>query len=123
MLNILSVFLGGPIGSVLRYLISLLSKKYFLTPVIGTFFVNIIGCFIIGLVFGLVLKSNVFPNFVRLFIISGFLGGLTTFSSFNLEIFELIKEGKIFLSLAYLLLSLIFGLLSTYLGFILSGAK
>mgnify|MGYP005769377519 CR=1 FL=1 len=123
MLNILSVFLGGAIGSVLRYLISLLSKKYFLTPVIGTFFVNIIGCFIIGLVFGLVLKSNVFPNFVRLFIISGFLGGLTTFSSFNLEIFELIKEGKIFLSLAYLLLSLIFGLLSTYLGFILSGAK
>lgn len=123
MLNILSVFLGGATGSVLRYLISLLSKKYFLTPVIGTFFVNIIGCFIIGLVFGLVLKSNVFPNFVRLFIISGFLGGLTTFSSFNLEIFELIKEGKIFLSLAYLLLSLIFGLLSTYLGFILSGAK
>ena len=123
MLNILSVFLGGAIGSVLRYLISLLSKKYFLTPVIGTFFVNIIGCFIIGLVFGLVLKSNVFPNFVRLFIISGFLGGLTTFSSFNIEIFELIKEGKIFLSLAYLLLSLIFGLLSTYLGFILSGAK
>lgn len=123
MLNILSVFLGGAIGSILRYLISLLSKKYFLTPVIGTFFVNIIGCFIIGLVFGLVLKSNVFPNFVRLFIISGFLGGLTTFSSFNLEIFELIKEGKIFLSLAYLLLSLIFGLLSTYLGFILSGAK
>lgn len=123
MLNILYVFLGGAIGSVLRYLISLLSKKYFLTPVIGTFFVNIIGCFIIGLVFGLVLKSNVFPNFVRLFIISGFLGGLTTFSSFNLEIFELIKEGKIFLSLAYLLLSLIFGLLSTYLGFILSGAK
>ena len=123
MLNILSVFLGGAIGSVLRYLISLLSKKYFLTPVIGTFFVNIIGCFIIGLVFGLVLKSNVFPNFVRLFIISEYLGGLSTFSSFNLEIFELIKEGKIFLSLAYLLLSLIFGLLSTYLGFILSGAK
>ena len=78
----LSIFIGGGLGSILRYLVTLLAKKTLMYPLIGTFFVNIVGCFIIGFVFALTInKINNFPHILRLFITAGFLGGLTTFST------------------------------------------
>ncbi len=118
--KIISVFIGGGIGAVLRFAVSLLSKKYFITPIYGTFFVNILGCFLLGLVFGLTLNKINIPETIKLFITVGFLGGLTTFSTFNLEIFELLKSGKIGISFLYVFLSCAVGLLFTYLGCLIS---
>lgn len=119
-LKLLSVFIGGGIGSILRYLVSFLSKKLFLIPIIGTFAVNIIGCFFIGCVSSLLInKTDIVPETLRLFIVVGFLGGLTTFSTFNIEAFEFIKAGKILYGLMYMFLSCLFGLLFTFLGYYL----
>ena len=116
----ISIFIGGGLGSILRYLITSLAKKTLMYPTIGTFFANIIGCFIIGFVFALTVnKINNFPNILKLFITTGFLGGLTTFSTLNLEVFEFIKNGKILYGILYFLLSFLIGLSATYLGYIL----
>ncbi len=117
----LSVFIGGGIGAMLRFAVSVLSKKYFMTPIFGTFFVNIFGCLLIGIIFGYVLnKTEMLSEILKIFIVVGFLGGLTTFSTFNLEMFELIKSGKVTTSLLYMFLSIVFGLLFTYFGYLIS---
>ena len=80
MLNCLAVALGGAIGSVLRYLIGLIPvKEQFLFP-IKTFAINVIGCFVIGLVTALTLKSNNLNPKLVLFMKVGICGGFTTFN-------------------------------------------
>ncbi len=121
MLNIISVFIGGGIGAAVRFAVSAASKRYFLNPVFGTFFVNIIGCFLLGLVFGLTLnKFNNMPETLKIFITVGFLGGLTTFSTFNLEIFEFLRTGKTAEALLYMLLSCVIGLLFVFFGYFIT---
>ena len=120
LLKLISVFIGGGIGAILRFLASIFSNRIFSTPIYGTFCVNIIGCFLIGLFFGFVLnKADSIPQITKLFIVSGLLGGLTTFSTFNLEVFELLKSGKVLLGLLYLFASCLVGLLCTYLGYLI----
>jgi len=131
--KIISVFIGGGIGAILRFFVTLASRKYFpglmMNPVFSaispsifaTFLVNIVGCFLLGLVFGLTL--NKFQNIsetLKIFITVGFLGGLTTFSTFNLEIFEFLKAGKTLEAFLYMFLSCIFGLLFTFSGYLFS---
>ncbi len=119
--KIFAIFIGSGFGAVLRFLVSLLSKKYFVTSIFGTFFVNILGCFLIGLVFGFIAcKFQNISESLKLFITVGFLGGLTTFSSFSFEAFELIKNGRVEASLIYMLFSCIFGLMFTYFGYLIS---
>lgn len=118
--KIISVFIGGGIGATLRFVLSIFSKKYFLTPVFATFFVNIIGCFLLGFVFGLTSNRIHISESLKLFITVGFLGGLTTFSTFNLEIFEFFKTEKIIEAFLYMFLSCAFGLLFTFLGYLVS---
>lgn len=120
-LKFLSVFIGGGIGALLRFCVSVIAKKYFISPLLGTLFVNIAGCFFIGYIFGLTLnKVDIMPQTLKLFLSVGILGGLTTFSTLNIEVFELIKNGKIFSGLIYMILSCIIGLSFTYLGYYLS---
>lgn len=120
LIKFLSIFIGGGFGSMLRYLITSFAQKTLMFPIYGTFFVNITGCFIIGYVFALTInKINNFPQVLKLYITTGFLGGLTTFSTLNLEVFELIKNGKIFYGILYFVLSCTIGLLATYLGYML----
>lgn len=118
--KIISVFIGGGIGAVLRFMASLLSKKYFMTPIFGTFFVNILGCFLLGLVFGLTLNKINISETLKLFITVGFLGGLTTFSTFNFEALELLKAGRVGISFTYIFLSCVFGLLFAYFGYLVA---
>ena len=119
LLKLISVFIGGGIGAILRYGLTLLSSKYLSNTIIGTFSANIIGCFLIGCFFGFILnKVESVPQIIKLFITTGLLGGLTTFSTLNFEVFELIKSGKILMGFGYLFLSCFIGLIFLYLGYL-----
>jgi fluoride exporter len=108
---------GSFIGGVSRYLLSqLIHSKYTTHFPIGTLGVNILGCFVIGLVFGLSEKMN-FAHEWQLFLITGILGGFTTFSAFSNETFSLIRDGQMWIALSYILLSVVVGILATFLGF------
>jgi len=118
--GLFAVFLGGGAGSLSRYLLSGMINQvsHVLLPV-GTFFVNIFGCFLIGFLFTM-LEELVVPSEVRLLLITGFLGGFTTFSSFGLETVNLLKGNETFFGLLNILLSIVIGLLFVILGMALS---
>ncbi len=116
--NIISVFIGGGTGAVIRFLVTILSKKVFLTSIFGTFFINIFGCFLMGLAFAFFLnKVNLSSESLKYFITVGFLGGLTTLSTLNVEVFEFFKSGKILFAFLYLFLSCFVSLLTVCLGY------
>ena len=84
--SILLVGVGGAAGSMLRYLTALLVNRYANSHFPwATFTVNILGCFLIGLLFGLLDKQQVANQNIRLLLITGFCGGYTTFSAFSIE--------------------------------------
>ena len=116
----LIVFLGGGLGSILRYLINLLIKNPEGQFPINTFLVNMIGSFLIGFIFGYLNENNYVNNNVILFLIIGFCGGLTTFSSFTYDSFELISFGKIFFLIIYNFFSILIGVTLVYFGLWLS---
>lgn len=119
--NILLIGTGGFIGSVARYYISRLNLIWdFLSIPAGTLLVNIAGCFIIGFLTGISDKSNLLSTDVRLFLMVGFCGGFTTFSSFANENLMLLHTGQIFSIILYTSLSVILGFLAVYLGYVLS---
>lgn len=121
MLNLLAVFLGGGIGAACRYLITKISTKFFGFAHLGTFSANIIGCFLIGYIFGVTMqKADSFPPALKLFLTVGFLGGLTTFSTFSCESFCFLKDGKILHCAVYMLLSFTVGLIATFAGYMLA---
>ena len=111
------VFLGGGIGSSLRYLIG---KN--LNPVTvgfpwGTFTANLIGSFLIGLIFGLVLHKSKLSDEFTLFLAAGFCGGFTTFSAYANESLNLLRSGNTGLFIVYALGSLILGLVFVWIGY------
>ena len=113
-MNILMVSGGGAIGAALRYLMTLFATRLSLISLpLGTFAVNIIGSFLIGLLFPLV-KSN---QGLQLFLITGLLGGFTTFSAFSLENLMLLEAGKYLSFLSYALASVLLCLVFAYLGY------
>ena len=121
MTNILNWFLiaaGGAVGSVCRYeLQQFLQGRYARPWPIGTGAVNVAGCLVAGLLFGVLARNPANgPVDWRLLGITGFCGGFTTFSAFALENVSLLQEGKIGLALAYLGGSLGLGLLAVALG-------
>jgi fluoride exporter len=115
--NILLVGLGGGIGSIARYL----TQRWFAVQYAhsfpwGTFTVNTVGCFLIGLFWGLSFKSVDNTEGWKLFLMTGLCGGFTTFSAFTLEGITLLKEQKIGLFFLYLAGSVLVGLFATYIG-------
>lgn len=119
--NILLIGFGGFLGSVFRYFISFLniSSSFFSIPV-GTLLVNVLGSFFIGFLTGIADKSTVLTFEWRLFLMVGLCGGFTTFSTFTNENLTLMHNGQ-FLSVAmYTGLSIFFGFLAVYLGYITS---
>ena len=79
----------------------------------GTFVVNIIGCFLIGVLTSYFLRVD---NYLKFVLITGFCGGFTTFSTFSAENFSLWENGNYAMLLIYILLSVIVGLIAVYLG-------
>jgi CrcB protein len=115
--TILIVGLGGFVGSVARLLLQLaISKHSAVVFPIGTLLVNILGCFLIGLIYGL-LDKNVFitPEW-RFFLITGVCGGFTTFSTFSYESYTLLREGNYLFGGMYILSSVLLCVLATLLG-------
>jgi CrcB protein len=113
---ILAIGIGSFIGGILRYLLSLFIQNKFLSAFpFGTMSVNILGCFLIGLVFGLSDRGNISME-ARLFLATGFLGGFTTFSAFSNETVGMLRDGQLWQSLIYVMCSVGVGLLATFTG-------
>ncbi len=121
MIKFLIVAMGAGLGGGLRYWISSESFKYF--PVyfpFGTLIVNLIGSAILGvLIFGFDEKELV-SSYVKLFIGVGFCGGLTTFSTFSLETFNLLRDSQYLFAGLNIGLNLILTLVGIYLGYLLT---
>lgn len=116
MTNILLVGAGGFIGSVLRYLIGGYFQQTVKNFPLGTLAVNLIGCFVIGMLAQLGESRNIFTNETRLFIFVGILGGFTTFSAFGNETVNLMNENQITNMLFNIGANVILGLLAVWLG-------
>jgi CrcB protein len=117
MKNLLLIFVGGGIGSVLRYALSRFINAQSVSHFpYGTFLVNIIGCFLIGFFVFYTERYDTAGLQWRLFLVTGLCGGFTTFSTFSLENLTLIDEQRIFLFLTYFISSVALGILATYGG-------
>lgn len=114
--DILIVFIGGGLGSISRYLISQLVNTHFNTNFpLGTFTVNIVGCFLIGVIMALSEKFNLSNAWVLL-LSTGFCGGFTTFSTFSYENNLLLRSGDYLGLMAYTILSILWCFAGTILG-------
>ncbi len=121
MKQLLLVGLGGLIGSVARFLVSKLNLSWhFLSIPMGTLTVNVVGSFIIGFIIGISAKSEIISGDLRLFLMVGFCGGFTTFSSFTSENLMLMQNGQLLTVLLYTAGSILLGFLAVYLGYILT---
>lgn len=115
--NLLFIAAGGAIGSVFRYLTSVLTIKL-IGPnwlISGTAAVNIIGCILIGIAATTLQEKGMMENTVKLFLIVGFLGGFTTFSSFGLEGFE-VAELSLQKGLTYMAFQVFTGIAAVWAG-------
>ena len=116
---ILIVGTGGFIGTIARFFANELMKK--ITSInfpLATLFVNILGCLIIGVIYGFIDKGKLHEPEFRLFLTTGICGGFTTFSAFSVENIIMIRNGEFLNVFAYIAISILFGFAATYLGMI-----
>ena len=120
MVKLLFLMTGGALGTLARYLASGLAHRLTgsLFPV-GTLLVNAAGSLLIGITWALWEQSSV-PSYIRLFVLVGFFGGFTTFSSFSLETMNLIRDNEMRLAMFNILTNNILGILLVFGGFYLT---
>lgn len=122
--KIFAVGIGGFLGSVFRYLITIAAVKItnLMGFPIGTLLVNVLGSFLIGLCFEiLIIRADGISKVLELFLFVGILGGFTTFSAFSKETHILFTEGKILLGYCNILANLTLCIMAVYLGHIAGG--
>lgn len=114
---VLLIGIGSFIGGVSRYYSQQIITKFFPSPLpYGTLTVNIVGCFLIGVIYGLSERGNIVSPEWRLFLATGFCGGFTTFSTFSYESIGLVHDREFFYLSLYVALSVIVGFAATFLG-------
>jgi CrcB protein len=117
MMRLLLVTAGGGIGSLVRYLVgSAITQRFGGRFPLGTFVINITGSFLIGLVMTLLTERFAPSPYWRPLLVIGFLGGYTTFSSFEYETFQSVRGGDTRIALLYVLGSVILGYFGVWLG-------
>ncbi len=113
--NFIMVGLGSCLGGILRYLLSGLLKSVSDTFPLNTFLVNIVGCFLIGMLGTLATKYQL-PEYMNLLLIVGFCGGFTTFSTFSKENMQLLCSGQYALFAIYAIGSIVLGIIAVIVG-------
>lgn len=117
MLKLIAVAIGGSIGSTARYIVSVWASERFGADFpYGTLIVNVVGCFIIGIVMTLATERFIVSPYWRLLITVGFVGGLTTFSSFSYETFHVLEDSGMLMALYNIGLNLLLGFVATWIG-------
>ena len=114
---LISIFLGGGFGAIIRYLVIEQVNKLFLVAFpFGTIAVNVIGAFLIGLLSSYLAERLYVSENIKMFLIVGFCGGFTTFSSFNIEFYQLFSNGEILSSLIYVTTTFVLTVVAFYIG-------
>jgi fluoride exporter len=121
-INFLAVGLGAALGAWVRWLLGMALNPLFLALPLGTLAANVIGGYLVGVAVGLFHLNTHFPLAWKLFAITGFLGGLTTFSTFSAEVVERLLAGQPALGIGLASIHLITSLLATWLGLMTVGA-
>jgi CrcB protein len=118
---LLTVALGGGIGSLLRFLLQrTIAQEYGSSFPAGTLLVNLIGCLAIGLLWGISEKTNLLNEEWRIFLLTGLCGGFTTFSAYSQESIALLRDGRLNLFFIYTGSTLVVGFILTWLGYSLT---
>lgn len=118
---IILVGLGGGLGSIFRYLTSVVVTKYVQTTFpLGTFAVNIIGCLIVGILLGLFERQQLTNPDLKFLLITGFCGGYTTFSAFASENINLFQSGNSLTAFVYIASSVLISLFAVFIGITLT---
>jgi len=119
--RLLLIGLAGLLGTLARYALSgFIARRFGETFPTGTLIVNIVGCFLAGFLFYLMQERFLVNDIVRTAIMIGFLGGFTTFSSFGLQTFTLLRDGEMGLATMNVLVSNVAGLLTVWAGYSLA---
>ncbi len=123
MAKLFLIGVGGFIGTLLRYWLSgFVATRYGETFPLGTLVVNAIGCFVIGFLFYFFYDRSLATPSARTVVLIGLIGGFTTFSSYGLQTFTLLREGELFLALVNIVASNVLGLALVWLGYVLARA-
>jgi CrcB protein len=114
--SMMAVAVGGMLGCLMRWFLALVLNRYFPTIPPGTLAANLIGCYIIGIAIAVFAANPAIPIEWRLFVTTGFCGGLTTFSTFSAEIVTLMQSGRMAWAMGAIAMHLIGSLLMTFAG-------
>ncbi|KAA1297698.1 MAG: fluoride efflux transporter CrcB [SAR202 cluster bacterium] len=117
LIKIIMILAGGGLGAVARYTLgSQIDKNLNLSFPVGIFFVNLLGCFLIGLIVSIFENKLIFSENLKIFLIIGFLGSFTTFSTFAFDNYNFMTQKNILLLFANIFLTNTFGLLMVLIG-------